>query len=194
VRGGSARHSALHGSIPSSSKAHSTMDVREQRWAHEIAVRQSLRAARSANNDPGALLDAATDVGLDTLPLPFAHHRTDRGRGVARIAGGKSLRSPALNLSYHRIMREAGLTTSDIRHCKQMSTVCDAFGDEMVFKAIWERVSRASRRVAQCCPPVSSPHRGRLKLYECLVAVGGLRGYLAGIVMTRRVRSCTALG
>jgi hypothetical protein len=84
---------------------------------------------------------AASDAAAKAA---IAKERIERIKRGENVEGG--LGKPLSLEECHRIMREAGLTTGDIRHCEQMSTVCDVFGDESIFKAIWERVRRASER------------------------------------------------
>jgi hypothetical protein len=88
----------------------------------------------------------------------IARERLERIRRGEEVEGG--LRKPLTWEDCERICREAGLTTSDIRHCVQVSRVSDAFGVETMMKALHEARERAERntvrrlyrRIKQDCP------------------------------------------
>jgi hypothetical protein len=48
-----------------------------------------------------------------------------------------------------RIMREAGMTTSDIQHCVQVHDVSEAIGFETLMKAIHDATHRAERNIVR---------------------------------------------
>jgi hypothetical protein len=60
-------------------------------------------------------------------------------------------------VNVERIMREAGMTDADIRHCCNLHQVCKVFGDEVVGdtvrKATVRAIERTERRVVRRFDP-----------------------------------------
>jgi hypothetical protein len=97
-------------------------------------------AERKIADGQSAAADAAAEAAV-------AKERVERIKRGENVEGG--LGKPLTLEDYERILHEAGMTTSDIEHCVQVSQVCDAFGFETMIKAMLEATERARRNVVR---------------------------------------------
>jgi hypothetical protein len=65
---------------------------------------------------------------------------------VERLKRGEDVASGLTKPDVEKMLREMGRTTRDINHTRRLSEVCDAFGDEAVFKLLVERHLEAGER------------------------------------------------
>ena len=82
-----------------------------------------------------------------------AEHAARARDRIARIEHGEDvpggLGKPLTLEDAERIMRQAGMTTSAIRHCVQVADVSEAIGFETLLKAIFDAKDRAERNVVR---------------------------------------------
>jgi hypothetical protein len=76
-----------------------------------------------------------------------AKERRERLQRGEDVPGG--LGKPLTREDAERIMREAGMTTSDIQHCVQVHDVSEAIGFETLMKAIHDATHRAERNIVR---------------------------------------------
>ena len=75
-----------------------------------------------------------------------ARERTERIKKGEDVPGG--LGKPLTHEDFVRIMREAGMTTSDLRHCERLAELHELLGDAG-FKEIHREINEAKERAAR---------------------------------------------
>jgi hypothetical protein len=110
--------------------------------AEQVEGRKGLAASaeRAVANGQFNMANAAANAAV-------AKDRVELIKRGENVEGG--LGKPMTREDYERILREAGMTTSDIEHCVQVNRVSDAFGFEAMCKALHEARERAERKVVR---------------------------------------------
>ena len=134
----------------------------DQLHAREAAIDQASQKRRPTGFVLlGALADAENSVRYPERKVAegeaemakAASHRDAAKERRERLQRGEDvpggLGKPLTREDAERIMREAGMTTSDIQHCVQVHDVSEAIGFETLMKAIHDATHRAERNIVR---------------------------------------------
>jgi hypothetical protein len=94
-----------------------------------------------------AITNGRANVEKAAANAAVAKERIERIKRGENVEGG--LGKPLSLEECHHIMREAGLTAGDIKHCVRVHRVSHAFGFEEMCKAIHEARDRAERNIVR---------------------------------------------
>jgi len=100
----------------------------ERSWSglHQMHTKQIAKAE-------GQIVDLKIEAETAAAAAAEAKDR------IERLKRGEDVASGLTKPDTEKMLREMGRTTRDINHARRLSEVCDAFGDEGVFKLLVER-------------------------------------------------------